>query len=72
MAVFILICEATSLQNSSADEVYSEIANDKVLTQDRHTQGIQKLSFLHLFTDLFHKDISSLLRINEQLLPVMR
>ena len=46
------------------------IANGRVPIEDVYTQAIQKkLRHLNLFTALFRKDISPLLRINKQLLP---
>ena len=43
---------------------HSGIANGTVLTEELYTYINQKLIFLHLFTDLIWKNISSLLRIN--------
>ena len=40
------------------DELYSGIANGRVLTVELYAHRNQKSIFLHLFTELFHKDIS--------------
>ena len=42
---------------ADADELHSEIANGRVLTAELYAHRNQKLIFLHLFTELFHKDI---------------
>ena len=40
---------------------YSGVANGRVLTEELYTHRIQ--IFLHLFTELFRKDVSPILRI---------
>ena len=47
------------------DAIYSRITNGRVFTEKLFsTHMIQKLFFLHLFTDLFCKDVSSFSMIN--------
>ena len=41
---------------------YSGTANGRVLNKELYTQTIQTLVFLHLFTELFCKDVSSLIK----------
>ena len=45
--------------------MYIEIANDSVLMVGLYTDRNQKLAFLHLFTDLFCKDVFSLFKIKQ-------
>ena len=64
----ISLCNSSAYINTDkltyADQKYSGIANAKVLKEQRTKSRIHKLNFLHLFTDLFRKDFSPLMRIN--------
>ena len=42
---------------NNADELCSGIANDRVLNLELYTYRRQRLTLLHLFTDLFRKEI---------------
>ena len=45
------------LRKIHAAELCSEIANGKVLNLELYTQRRQRLTLLHLFTDLFHTEL---------------
>ena len=49
-----------------ADEVYPEMANGRVLMVELYTHRNQNLIFMHLFTEMFSKDISPRFRKREE------
>ena len=46
------------IRHSPTYEIYSEIVNSSRLVEELYARRIQKLIFVHLFTELFHEDFS--------------
>ena len=47
-----------------SSHIFCNHTNGRVLNEKLYAHGIQKLIFLHIFTELFRKEFSSLVRIN--------
>ena len=68
LTISIILPNSAQQGVDHADEIYSGIALGRVITKDLYVLRNHELIFLYFCTDLFRKDISSLIRIRAQLI----